>query len=124
MANKSPSVKKRDECRMTKFNSKKKEDALTKEIIACKTKIKDLEQKLGNKENVIFKLEVQISKWKFNSFKSRPKLSIRNVANQDIPPAPPSTKSRLMKLSIMNVARQNIPPAPPLNNSNYPKPVR
>ena len=59
---------------MTQFNLRKKEDVFEE-------KIKYLEQR---KENVIFKLEVEISKLKFRLLKSRPELGIKNVANQHI----------------------------------------
>ena len=89
------------------------------EITALNSKIQDLEQTY-----IIFKLEVQISKLKFSCLKSLPKLSIRNVANQNIPPSSTSIKTRLMKLSIMNVARYDIPPKPPQFNDNNQKPAR
>jgi hypothetical protein len=54
MMHKSPSTKKRDATRMTQFNLRKKEDAFEE-------KIEYLEQTLERKENVILKLELEIS---------------------------------------------------------------
>ena len=98
--------------RMNRFIMKKREDQLKKQI-EC------LEKDLAKKENIIFKLEVKISNLKFTSIKPRPKLSIRNVANQNIPAILPSTKPNLKKLSIMHVASHDIPPAPPSYYQNH-----
>ena len=59
-----------------KFNLSKKEEELA---------IKQLE--LDSKLKQIFKLELEISTAKFSSYKSKPKLVICHVANQNIPPA-------------------------------------
>ena len=80
-------MKKRDHLRMTLFNLKKKEENLLR-------KIEGLEKDLTIKQNIIFKLEVDVSKRKFLLIKSRPKLAIRNVANQNIPPESPLLKFR------------------------------
>ena len=82
--NKSPSIKRRDKRMMNLFNVRKIEECSTEEVIACNRKIQELEKDLRYRKNIIFKLEVEISKLKFKSFKSHPKLSIRNLANQDI----------------------------------------
>ena len=62
MMHKSPSTKKRDATRMTQFNLRKKEDEFKK-------KIKYLEQRLERKENLIYKLEGEISKLKLRFLK-------------------------------------------------------
>ena len=103
---KSPSVKRRDLMRMMKFNTRKKEEELTTEIIFLNKKIKSMQHELDIKSKNIFKLELEVSKHKFNSFKSKPMLSICNVAHQNIPstanpPAP--SKPHIPKLSCVTL---------------------
>ena len=93
---------------MSQFNLRKKEDVY-------KEKIKYLEQKLERKENVIFKLEVEISKLKFRLLKSQPKLGIIKktdmvrgglrtlwLINQDLPKSTKSNQNppRLTKILV------------------------
>ena len=59
-----------------------------KKDVQSNEEIKELEQKLEKKDNIIFKLEVEISKLKFSSLKSRPKLVIQKVQTTSIPPKP------------------------------------
>ena len=68
MSPKSPSSKRRDAFRMTQFNLKKKEDAVEE-------RMKDMQQNLERKNSLIFKLELDISKLKFSSVKSKPQLA-------------------------------------------------
>ena len=72
---------------MTQFNTMKKE-VQSKAIALSNEEIKDLEQKLEKKDNLIFKLEVEISKLKFSLLKSRPKLVIQQVQTTSISPEP------------------------------------
>ena len=76
-----------------KFNLSKKEEELAR---------KQLE--LDSKSKQIFKLELEISNVKFSAYKSKPKLAICNVANQNIPPAariPSPPKPPIPKLSCV-----------------------
>ena len=59
-----------------KFNFSKKEEELARERL-----------KVDSMSKQIFKLELEISKVKFSFHKSKPKLAIRHVVNQNIPPA-------------------------------------
>ena len=99
---------------MNRFIMKKKEDQLKKQI-EC------LEKDLA-------KLKVEISNLKFTSIKCRPKLSIRNVANQNIPAIPQPELARpepflpdvieinrsRNKLKITNVVLTNFPESCPV----------
>ena len=69
--------------RMMRFNMNKKEEKLAMETILFKKKIESMQQELETKSKQIFKLELEVSKF---NFKSKPKLSICNVACQNIPP--------------------------------------
>ena len=91
---------------MMKFNMRKKEEKLAVENIFFNKKIESMQQELDRKSKQIFKLELEVSKLKFNSYKSKPKLSICNVANQNIPsttnlPAPP--KPHIPKLACVTL---------------------
>ena len=66
---------------MTQYNRRKKEIQSYKEI-------KELEQRLEKKDNLILKLEVEISKLKVSSLKLCPKLVIQQVQTTSIPPKP------------------------------------
>ena len=61
---------------------------------------------LDSKSKQIFKLELEISKVKFSAYKSKPKLAICNVANQNIPPPariPSPPKPPIPKLSCVTL---------------------
>jgi hypothetical protein len=91
---------------MMKFNIKKKEEKLTEEIIVFNDKIEGMQQELNRKSKQIFELELEVSKVKFSSYKYQPKLSICNVANQNIPPAtdlPAPPKPHVPKLTCVTM---------------------
>ena len=69
---KSPSKLKRDQLRMTEFNLRKLQETFQNEI--------------KKRTSTIFRLEVEISKLKFELSKQKPKLSIKKVINYEIPP--------------------------------------
>ena len=96
---KSPSMLKRDQLRMCHYNLRKMKEI----IFDLEMKKGALENESKKKTNKIFKLEVEISSLKFKSFKTKPKLSIRKVVNQEIPP-------------VQNVSLLN-PPKPKLSIS-------
>jgi hypothetical protein len=92
---KSTSDKRRDLIRIMKFNLSKKEEELSRKRL-----------KIDSMSKHIFKLELEISKVKFSSYKSKPKLAICHVANQNIPPAahlPSSPKPPISKLTCVTL---------------------
>ena len=91
---------------MMKFNMKKKEEELTWEINVFNDKIEDMKQELARKSKKIFQLELEVSKLKFSAYKSKPKLSICNVAFQNITPAanlPVPPKPHVPKLTCVTL---------------------
>ena len=71
-SHKSPSKLKRNQLRMTEFNLRKLKETFASEI--------------KKRTSTIFRLEVEISKLKFDLSKHKPKLSIKKVVNYEIPP--------------------------------------
>ena len=100
---------------------KKKEEKLNKEISVFNDKIEGMKQELDRKSKQIFKLELEISKVKFSSHKSKPKLSIFNVAYQNIPPAanlPAPPKPHIPKLTCVTL--KSTCDAPECQNHHHP----
>ena len=85
---KSPSVKKRDSLRMVSFNMKKKDEEFEKLKTTVSAQILSQEKDQIKKSNLIFKLELEVSKMKFNQKRPKPNLTIMKTSNQIIPGVP------------------------------------
>ena len=88
MPHKSPSIKKRDRLRMLQYILKKQEETFLREKIIFEQKVENVKEELQKKSSMITHLEQIISKLlQTKSNKSKPKLTISNVSNHDIPPS-------------------------------------